>query len=189
MKKKNQNLKNNFLTAQKASVSIEASIIFGLLVILIALVGDVGGLLINRSKMDRLSYSLASILRERSLYPSPEISSDDVNQLEKIAKNLQKDAIARGAKLGLSVQVLHFDNTGSSPRVSKESNFDVGDIPCANPTPLADYANLSVRVGQSEYAKILRVNACMKAPNGFLSTKSLIEQALPAQSFSIVLVR
>ncbi|WP_180675587.1 tight adherence pilus pseudopilin TadF [Helicobacter sp. 11S03491-1] len=184
--KKQKPIFNNFITQTQGSISIEASIIFGLLILLIVLVGDIGKALLNQGKLDRLSYSLVSIIRERTLYDySQQITSQEASGLYKILQNLQKDFIAKNSSISMKVEALYFTSNTTTPTPERTMSYDFGDFACDPSVSLQDYAHLSVKTSEQKYATLFRVSVCLHQKSSFAPIKNLISKFIPLQSSSI----
>ncbi|PAF53558.1 hypothetical protein BKH42_05080 [Helicobacter sp. 13S00482-2] len=178
----------DFIYQNTGSVSIEASIIFGLLIILIILIGDIGKALINQGKMDRLSYSLVSIIRETSLHGNTqEITPENASNLHKILKNLSSDFL-KDSDISLKLEVMYF-STLNTPKPQKVLVYDFGDSNCETPNKIEENTNLSVQTSEKKYLTLYRVTTCMKQKTSFSPIKNLVEKIIKIQSSSIALGR
>lgn len=173
------------------SVSIEASIIFGLLIILIVLIGDIGKALINQGKMDRLSYALVSIARESSLFEnSHDITPSNASSLYKILTNLKKDFLPKNSDVSLKLEVMYFSTTSlNTPKAEKVVNYDFGETACKLPNSMEENANLSIQTSHKRYLPLYRVTTCMEQQTSFAPIKNLVEKIIPIQSSSLALGR
>ncbi|PAF46963.1 hypothetical protein BKH46_05870 [Helicobacter sp. 12S02634-8] len=184
----NKPLFKRLMAHTQGSVSIEASLIFGLLILLIVLLAQTGQALINQSRLDRLSYSLLSLARESSLYANAPFSSNDATGLYRILNTLSKDMMPLHTDLALKIEVLHFSSDGISRSTQSVQSYDFGPFACQTPNNLQDNANLSVMTAQQRYAPLYRVSVCMQQTSKF-SLQNLITRFIPLSSSSIAMGR
>ncbi|MDO7253118.1 tight adherence pilus pseudopilin TadF [Helicobacter cappadocius] len=184
-------IKANFIYHDKGSVSIEASIIFGLLIILIVLIADIGKALINQGKMDRLSYAMASIIREKSLFQdTQELTPEHALSIYKILQNMSKDFLPKDSSVSLKLEAMYFSpNTLNSPKIQKILTYDFGDFNCTLANNFEENANLSVQASHKRYLPLYRATTCMEQKNSFSPILNLVEKIIKIQSSSIVLER
>lgn len=180
-----------FLSNLNGSISVEASIVFGLLIVFIILVSDTGRALINQGKMERLSYSLASIIRERSLYGDvQELVPNEAAQAYRILEKLGNNYIPKDAKLSAKIEALYFDDSSANTRTPKASVvYDYGDLQCSVPNSMEDNANLSVLGTQGRFLSLFRVTVCIEQKNVFLPVSNLVSSIIKPEASSIVLGR
>lgn len=180
-----------FILQTQGSISVEASIVFGLLILFIVLVSDTGRALINQGKMERLSYSIASIVRERSLYKNvQELTSDEAAQAYRILEKLGEDYLPKNSKLSAKIEVLYFDDSKSNPPKPKNSTtFDYGDLSCSTPNDIKDIANLSVLNNHEKFSSLFRVTVCIQQKNVFLPVNNLVSSIIKPEASSVVLGR
>lgn len=184
-------IKINFFVQNTGSVSIEASIIFGLLIILIVFIGDIGKALINQGKMDRLSYALVSIARESSLFEnSHDITPQKASSLYKILSNLKKDFLPKNSDVSLKLEVMYYSpDSSDSPKPQRVVSYDFGQTTCKLPNSMEENSNLSVQTSQKRYLPLYRVTTCMDQKTSFAPLRNLVEKVIPIQSSSIALGR
>lgn len=179
-----------FFKQSHGSISVEASIIFGLLIMFIILVSDTGRALINQGKMERLSYSLASVIRERSLYGDvQELVPNEGAQAYRILEKLGNNYIPKNSKLSAKIEALYFDNSGNTRTPKASVTYDYGDLQCSVPNSMEDNANLSVLGTQGKFLSLFRVTVCMEQKNVFLPVGNLVSNIIKPEASSIVLGR
>lgn len=183
--------KVSFIHQNTGSVSIEASIIFGLLIILIVFIGDIGKALINQGKMNRLSYTLVSIIRESSLFEnSQDTTALNASSLYKILTNLKKDFLPKNSDVSLKIEVMYFSSASSNtPKAEKVVSYDFGQTTCKLPNSMEENANLSVQASHKRYLPLYRVTTCMEQKTSFSPIKNLVEKIIPIHSSSLALGR
>ncbi|SPY32953.1 tight adherence pilus pseudopilin TadF [Pasteurella canis] len=160
-----------FLQNKEGSVTIEFLFMSMFLLILFAFLFDLVMLRSTLGKLDNASYTMVSILRERSqLYNrAPQINEDDYRQFEKLAKRLLYGNKDSNKKVGLVLEYWAQDGSGRSIPSA------VGN--CKPYKKLADLSYLSPRSELNNERKIplYQVTLCVE-------THSLFESLLLDES-------
>lgn len=178
------NLKE-FIKNTKATLSIEASIIFPFLMILIVLVSDTSIALNTKSRLDNISYNLASLIRQRDLFSQDLLKEDEAKSINKIAKFMLKDFIKED-DYGLLVEVLYFDSSSTKENqlVKGVKSFRFGNKTC-EVSKLQESKNLSVFTSKSRWSSLYRVSLCAKLESKFLASENLSSKFISLNSSSI----
>lgn len=179
-----------FLKAKKGSITIEASIIFGLFVLLIMLIADVGSVLLMKERIDRVSYNLASIIRERNiLYNGAPLDEKQIDDLYTIAKNFTKETFSVNDNLSIKVEMVEFDNSNKiTANPSKTLEFQRGSVIC-NTQDKSMLNNIAVYTPVSQWTTIYRVSVCAKPISNFYSKTNLATNIIPMDSSAVVYAR
>ena len=118
-----------------------------------------------KGQLDRLSFSLVSILRERTqLYNSDyTVSRDDATALYTIAKNSLTRTLSSydSNNLGATIEGLTFDDNGKS----QVTRYNLGSHQCNLSKTIASYSNLSVETSWGRRDPLYRVTLCYKGAN------------------------
>lgn len=160
----------NFILNQSGSVAIESLGIFSIFILIATLAADIGQSLITKIKLNNLSYSLASIIRERSqLYSFSQepLTQEDVDHLYDVATTLtQNSAIS---KLALSIDALSFSSTlESNQGETHSSSFTKGDIKCQPLQDIGEISNVSFYTKVKTWNSIYQVTICAELKNNFI---------------------
>lgn len=101
----------NTLKSDSGAVTIEAAGVFVCMIMLIFFVFDLSKLILNKGKVERVSHSIASIVRERTyLYNSQNLlTRQDVEDMADVAKRLLGDTFP-GKNVAIQIETLYFDN-------------------------------------------------------------------------------
>ncbi|WP_101775981.1 tight adherence pilus pseudopilin TadF [Pasteurella oralis] len=160
-----------FLRNKKGSVTIEFLFMSMFLLILFAFLFDLVMLRSTLGKLDNASYTMVSILRERSqLYNRiPQINDTDYKQFEKLAKKLLYGNKDSDKKIGVVLE--YWAQDGSGRRIPNA----IGD--CKPYKKLSDLSYLSPRSELNNERKIplYQVTLCVE-------THSLFESLLLDES-------
>lgn len=172
---------SNFLKNKNASVSVEVSLMLMFFVILIILSSDVGKFIKTKNSLEKMSYSLAGIIRERTyLYDKKPINSSDVDNLYNIALVLNNKTLDK--ELGLIVESLEIDKNGEVDY----KEFKKGDIECALETSLKDFSDLNFITKFDNYTSLYRVSLCTTNDDLFMPIKGISLKKLEPLASSIV---
>lgn len=138
-------------------------------------------------KLDRISYSLAGIIRERNrLYSDDEmLTQNNVNDLVSLANNMLLTSGISSNNFAITVETLHFNPTESAApgnkiiNDTKSEEFSVGT--CHPIRSLREMADLSPYSNRGRWVPLYQVTLCLPAPTGY--------QALFSQTESIPILR
>lgn len=163
-----------FIKDCKASLSVEASIVFGIFVLFIGGVADAGYAMLSKNRLERLSYSYLELIRQ-----SKDLKTINQDQLDKAnsdalfnaAIRLSKNYIKDPESLGMIIEVFEF-NKEAKPSIK---DFKKYGIECALN---GNINTLAVPKGKESYHDIYRVGFCFKS---YLpSTKALLDLSASA---------
>ena len=138
-------------------------------------------------KLDRISYSLAGIIRERNrLYSDDEmLTQNNVNDLASLANNMLLTSGISSNNFAITVETLHFNPTESAApgnkiiNDTKSEEFSVGT--CHPIRSLREMSDLSPYSNRGRWVPLYQVTLCLPAPTGY--------QALFSQTESIPILR
>lgn len=145
----------------KGAISVEMSFVMGFFALFLVLAYDVGGALVIKTKLDRISYSLASIVREREmLYPNElKLTKQNTQDLLKLAQSLSKDSLQ--GKLGLNVEMASFKGKRMGDRGGIEIlRFSAGALECRPEKKIEDFKDASFFTTNGNYIPLYRVTLC-----------------------------
>lgn len=177
MKKIKQLLNNN-----QGSVTVEFIFIFFLFSVLLIFLVDVAILQSTTGKLQRTSYSLLNVVKERNISDGgkEEVTKEDVDKLKKLAVKLMGEADE--SLIDVTVQYYGFESikpqdpkSSSATRPEKKpksSSKDISTNPdqckAAYSTNITDAAPLTENFkGSNRYAAIYYVTVCRKMTNLF----------------------
>lgn len=163
--------------SQQGSVIVEAAFIFPLLVILSCGAMDYGFWLMTRSKAERITASLAAVIRERTvLYDGREtLTTPDINQLVSLAKYMADDNSV--SKLCLQVESLSFKAIDTSHQIDQYQKMVGGAAKCSPAyTALTSYSELSPMSIRGRWMPLYQVTLSVPAPHSSLT--ALLSQVL-----------
>lgn len=171
-----------FFRDLRAGISIEATGIFLIFTILIILASDTGSLVVAQNRLEATSYSLASIIRERSkIFDTKELNDNEVNELFSVAKEFLKDA---NYPLGMVVEVLKF---GKDDESKKE--FRAGSLECKLDIQIDDLKDISFAPRYANKISLYRVTLCADVGSKFKPLKALAEKLIKPIASSVVFAR
>lgn len=154
------------ITNKKGSVSIEASIIFALLTIILVSVADIGNALVMKNRLERMSYSYLSLIRTNDLNTTNlnKLQKQVIDMIFKSAENEIKNYLPKGVELGMSIERVTFKKE-INPSIDTHDSFTYGkecEIPDF-PTKLA------AKISTNSFLPLNRVILCIKS-NSILSS-------------------
>ena len=104
-----------YLRDDRGSVAIEAGLYFVVFFLLCALLVDFSAVFLNKSYLERVTHSLASVVRERSAFygEKEELSQQEVSDLYELAGVLLEESRLAGSRYQLGVEAVFFQPSGS----------------------------------------------------------------------------
>ncbi|WP_034916611.1 tight adherence pilus pseudopilin TadF [Erwinia sp. 9145] len=177
----------DFSDAVAGSILTEAAFIFTVLVSLCVGAIDYGGFIAQRGRTESVSYSLASVLRERKhLYDDREIITQaDVDQLAALAATLLDHPEA--ANFCLSVESMTF-RAGEERAVEDYRRYNSGMAQCNSTRPatlLSDLTDLSVWSNRQRWIPLYQLTLSVPARKSSLQTLTLLPDDINAASIVI----
>ncbi|CAH0540328.1 hypothetical protein VMF7928_02773 [Vibrio marisflavi CECT 7928] len=158
----------NSTSKQKGNFTIEFAVVGVALALLLVFSMDVIVKLAYKGKLDRLSYSLVNVAKERTqLYGEDfQMTEPDATALFNIASNsLRRTAGSFELDgLGMVVEGLTFSGVGVP---NNASVFELGNYDCRLPQNIGDLQDLSVVTSWGRQARLYRVTICYETENLF----------------------
>lgn len=174
-------LKRALLSA-RGTLYIEAAFILPLVVVLLTASLEYGFRLAWQSKVERINYALASVLRERAtLYNTDEtLSQAQADQLAGLAVVMLGERYR--SRLCLVVESLSFQDKANERKVARHQTFSVNASQCnTSKTPLTMFAAVSPMTIRGRWLPLYQVTLSVPAPEGTLHKLLKNLQVLPAR--------
>lgn len=127
-----QNRKSfTLLKEERGAVAVEAALYFVIFFMFCALLFDFSTIFINKGHLERINYSLASILRERARFYDgrEELNQTDIGQLDALAAQLLADSRI-GNNYQLLVDAIYFEKNSSNKKRKLTHSFSSGAADC-----------------------------------------------------------
>lgn len=186
------------LTNERGSIAIEFALIGLALTFFTAFLVDLVVQQAMIGKLDRVTYSMAGAIRERTqLYRSDEyLNQNQVDTVALLAKKVLQD-MESGAdlsKLSMTIEELHFVEpkltSGTNDRVvSRYNSFRSGPQTCAPFTTLNNMQDLSPKGSYGRWVPLYQVTICLPTSSWFTRITSGGDDKTQQKSFAIVVVR
>ncbi|CNI66698.1 tight adherence pilus pseudopilin TadF [Yersinia intermedia] len=163
----------DFIKNNNGSAIIEFSFVILIIMLLIKLLISVTEHQSTIGKLDRISYSLAGIVRERNrLYSDDKmLTQNNVNDLTNLAHNMLSTSGISSNNFAITVATLHFNPTESAEPNNKiiddtkSEEFSVGT--CHPITSLREMADLSPYSNRGRWVPLYQVTLCLPVPTGY----------------------
>ncbi|WP_322803382.1 tight adherence pilus pseudopilin TadF [Vibrio alfacsensis] len=160
------NLKSNSRHLQRGTFSIEFAIVGMFFSLLLVFSGDVIIKLSVKGKLDRLSYSLVNVVKERTqLYEADyELSKREVDDIDTIARHSLMRTFGRfqADRYGLLVEEQSFEEVDKPNDPVREHR---GTLDCDIGKPISQLQDLSVVSNRGRQMPIYRVSICYQTDN------------------------
>ncbi|VFS61545.1 tight adherence pilus pseudopilin TadF [Leminorella grimontii] len=187
----------NLWTNQRGAVAVEFGLIALVLIFFIMFLVD---LMLQQAlvgKLDRVTYSVAGTLRERTqLYGSDEyLSQEQAEQAVLLAKktlqNMHSDADL--SKLSATVEELHFVDlkllSSDRKEISRYNRYHVGAASCEPYSKLDTLQELSPKGSYNRWVPMYQVTLCLPSASWFKKLTDFNSEGAQQKSFAIVVVR
>ena len=185
----------NLVSNNNGSVIIEFSFIVFIMIIFIKILMSISEYYSTIGKLDRISYSLAGIVRERTLLYSnnSELTRLQVNQLKKVAENMLLHSGLSKYSLSIKVEKIHFNTTQSSSTENKiidntkSLSFNIGS--CEPDKLLRELTQLSSFSNAGRWIPLYQVTLCLPVDTWYSQLFSQGGNANYIKSSSITIER
>lgn len=180
------------LAGEKGSIIVEAAFIFSFLSILTVAIIEYGSWLALKSQVERVNYSIASVIRERGqLYGQRGAFSDkDVKEIYELAKSLTLHRY--DSQLCFRVEAIHF-SPSSHKTIINQQKLDYGSGLCHSLSipALKNKSQFSPFSTRSRWLPLYQVSLILPAPKGALNKLLQGVDLLPeyVSAHTILLVR
>ncbi len=164
---------NNSSSRQLGNFSIEFALIAFIFMSIIVFLSHVTVTISTQGKLDRLSYSGVSVLKERNqLYGSEhyQVTNSEARYLETLLKS-SMSRIGGGTKATIVIDAIESGNisldSDGNKVVSSTFSYKNGPLSCS-PTPkLTDSLNLVVETSWERFTSLYSVTICVETPNWY----------------------
>ena len=172
---------------QRGNFTIEFALVGVIFSLLLVFSGDVIIKLSVKGKLDRLSFSLVNVLKERTqLFDEDyQITSSEAKSINEIARNSLRRTLMTydNERFGVLVEELTFADI-ATPNILKSFSFEGG---CVVAKTLAELDHLSVITSWDRQASLYRVTVCYETDNW--SGELLGEEFTTVSSSSVIIGR
>lgn len=169
-----------FLCEERGAVAIEAGLYFVVFFLLCALLLDFSAVFLNKSYLERVTNSLASVVRERTAFydEREELSQDDVDDLYKLASVLLEGSRLADSHYQLVVEAVFFETSPSNAEKTVAStstqSFSQGTATCNVPVSITStqITDLSPWHTDGRWLPVYQITVCV--PGGESLFKRLL---------------
>ncbi|WP_139155983.1 tight adherence pilus pseudopilin TadF [Raoultella sp. YJ] len=174
-----------YLRDDRGSVAIEAGLYFVVFFLLCALLVDFSDVFLNKSYLERVTHSLASVVRERSAFygEKEELSQQEVSDLYELAGVLLEESRLAGSRYQLVVEAVFFQPSGSKAQknVLNTQSLSQGTGSCRSRLAITStqIADLSPWDTKGRWLPVYQVTICL--PGG----ESMFKRALNSVGIEI----
>ncbi|MEZ9292346.1 tight adherence pilus pseudopilin TadF [Vibrio lentus] len=151
---------------QKGAFTVELAMIGALLSLLWVFSADIITKMSVKGKLDRLSYSMVNVLKERTqLYDSTlNVTWTEAKEVRDITRNSLKRTLGSfdEQRLGVLVEEVTFAQIGGAGQLNR---FPLGTKPCSVRRSLNELTRLSVETVWKRQASLYRVTLCYRTDN------------------------
>lgn len=182
----------SIIKSNQGSVIVEAAFIFSFLSIITVAIMEYGSWLALKSQVERVNYSIASIVRERTqLYAKRDsFTNSDIKELYELAKNLTYHRY--DSTLCIRVESVHFQ-ASEKKTISSIQKLDYGSKLC-NSLQVSELKNkieYSPYSSRNRWLPLYQVSLILRTPKGTLNTVLKGAELLPetVSAHTIMLAR
>lgn len=189
----------NLWTNQRASITVEFIFISTALIVLIYFLGDLVMRQALIGRLDRTSYSIAGVLRERTqLYGSREsLNQFDVDSALLLTRRILKDMDPSidQSDIGLTVEEVHFyppvnvNDDSKRLKLYRKWTANTSGVNCSPPQLLSSQLDLSPKGSYTRWVPLYQVSLCVPTTSWYtrLTTGQWTKPLMT--SFSTVMLR
>ncbi|MGM7744267.1 tight adherence pilus pseudopilin TadF [Yersinia enterocolitica] len=185
----------NILSDTHGAVIIEFVYIAFIMILFMKVLISVSEHYSTIGKLDRISYSLAGIIRERTrLYNNDnELSLLQVNKLKKVADNMLSNSGLSELNIAITIETVHFKPTQSPAAENKviddakSLSFHIGS--CEPNKPLKELTQLSAFSNAGRWIPLYQVTLCLPASTWYNTLFGQGGNAIPIKSSAITIER
>ncbi|SFC13433.1 tight adherence pilus pseudopilin TadF [Pragia fontium] len=186
------------LTNERGSVAVEFGLISLVLIFFVVFLVDLVLQQALVGKLDRVTYSMAGTLRERTqLYKSDEyLNQGQVEQIAALSRKVLKDMHSGAdlSQLSMMVEELHFKEPklvggGNAKEVTRYQSYQVGGQVCQPYTTLNNMQELSPRGSYGRWVPMYQVTLCLPSNSWFSKLTGDGDGKSQQKSFAVVVVR
>lgn len=185
----------NLLSDTHGAVIVEFIYIVFIMIIFMRTLLSVSEHYSTIGKLDRISYSLAGIVRERTLLYNNdnELTQIQVNQLKELAENILSNSGLSEYNLAIKIETVHFNPTQSSAVENKaiddtkSLSFNIGS--CEPDKPLNELTQLSSLSNAGRWIPLYQVTLCLPASTWYNTLFGQGRNAIYIKSSAITIER
>ncbi|CNK81264.1 putative tight adherance operon protein [Yersinia frederiksenii] len=185
----------NIIINTCGAMIIEFSLVFLIIALFIKSMISIAEHYSTIGKLDRVSYSLAGVIRERSqLYHDDNIlTQKQVDQLHDLAESMLVNSNIPSHDLAIRVETVHFNQTQSSEVENKiiddtkSLSFSFGS--CEPDSPLRELTHLSSFSNAKRWIPLYQVTLCFPADPWYHTLSNQNGPAIAIKSSSITVER
>lgn len=176
--------RNNFFINCNGSAIIEFVFVVFIITLLIKVLLSVATYQSTVGKLDRISYSIAGVVRERSkLYGSDyRLTQMQVDELKRLAEKMLLNSGMKSSNLAMTIETLHFLPTNPEIKdIDNQNTVSVSLGSCQPIRPLSKMMNLSPYAITGRWMPLYQVTLCLPDTGWGL--------AIPAKSSAVTIER
>lgn len=195
---RNMNVRNLW-TNQRASITVEFVFISIALITFMYFLGDLVLRQAMTGRLDRTSYSIAGVLRERiQLFDGREaLTQNDVDMALSLTKKMLKDMDPNVdlQSIGLSVEEMHFyeptnlHDTTKRLKYYHKWNANSSAATCSAPQPLTGLQELSPKGSYGRWVPLYQLSVCLPTTSWYTRLTTGVWISPVMSSFAIVMLR
>ncbi|CNH46349.1 tight adherence pilus pseudopilin TadF [Yersinia pekkanenii] len=181
-----------FITNRDGAIIVEFVFVILIITIFIKTLISVAQYQSTVGKLDRISYSLAGIVRERDrLYENSNIlTQSNVNQLNILANNMLLASGINNDNFEIMVETLHFNtSTPEDKIIDNTKSASLGSETCLPTKPLREMVDLSPYGNRGRWIPLYQVTLCLPAPAWYQSLFRLTGTIPDIKSSAITIER
>lgn len=164
---------NTFIKNNNGQIIIEFILVVSIIALLIKLLISITQYQSTVGKLDRISYSIAGIVRERErLYDnSTLLTQNNVNELARLANHMLSGSGVSTRDLAITIETLHFNPVSSAASgdktIDNAHSLELSVGTCHPARSLREMANLSPYSNRGRWMPLYQVTLCLPAPEWY----------------------
>ncbi|CNI71745.1 pseudopilin [Yersinia mollaretii] len=182
---------DNFILNRRGAVIVEFAFVAFIITLLIKVLITVATYQATVGKLDRISYSIAGIVRERErLYGSNSpLSAAQYNELKDLANKILLDSGVPNTKLKMTIERLNF-RSATGLKIIDVNNSPIYTVGGCEPTrPLREMMELSPYSNSGQWLPLYQVTLCLPTAPWYNTLFSRGGTAIPIKSSAVTIER
>ena len=181
----------NLWSDRRGSVAVEFVVIAIVLIFMLLFITDLVMRQALVGKLDRVSYSVAGVLRERiQLFDAREtLEQQDIEQTRRLAEKMLRDmhASADLSQLRIQVEEAHYNDGKGVSLYRAWRSGSAGQ--CQAPQPLNQLTRLTPKGSYGRWVPLYQVTVCLPTVSWFTRLTKALDERPVMSSFAIVMAR
>jgi tight adherence protein F len=182
---------DNFIVNRSGAVIVEFVFVVFIITLFIKVLISVTAYQATVGKLDRISYSIAGIVRERERVYGVDnaLTEPQVRALKQLAEKMLVASGIPNASPAITVETLHFDPESETKTVDTDKTLSFSIGVCQPTRALSDMTDLSPYSNSVHWIPLYQVTLCLPTAPWYSAIFSRGESTIPIKSSAMTIER